>query len=102
MNDLLIVIERIKNQIFSLLSQIQTTKNIDDKVFDSLCFELESSLTLMSGHSNIPRELLKEIYLTQEIIRNEAPYFGEEQEKMIAMAVKIERYFRLILIDKLP
>ena len=56
----------------------------------------------MSGHSNIPRELLKEIYLTQEIIRNEAPYFGEEQEKMIAMAVKIERYFRLILIDKLP
>lgn len=101
MSEMIEVIEKIKQSTFDLLSQVQTTKVVDDSAYNSICENTDKALILMHGKQEVPRALLKEIFFASEILKVESVHMGADKAQVKAMAEKLEEYFRLIIIDEM-
>ena len=79
---------------------LQTTRVIKLEAFEELSGATKALANALRGHELVPKSLLSEIYLSIQILKNEAPYFRDETATLESMANQLEMTFGLILINE--
>lgn len=95
-------IEKLKDEFnqkaTDFLVPIQTSKVVKLDCFESLRESLEKISLALKDIDLISKSLLNEVYVTIKILRGEAPYFSDNESRlMIYMANNLEYVFELIL-----
>jgi hypothetical protein len=81
---------------------LQTTREVKVDEFVRLEKAAAALAVLLKGHDLVPKSALRELWGTVQVLRNEAPYFGGERDRLESVASKVEEYFGCILVDELP
>jgi hypothetical protein len=95
--------EELKEAITDFIIPLQTTRKIDEYLFEKLH---EASLQLVRVCKNepeVPKALLQELQGTARILANEAVYLKNNEKEMLEdMAKKISLCLDLILLNEVP
>ncbi|MDR1146945.1 MAG: hypothetical protein LBK71_12545 [Verrucomicrobiales bacterium] len=86
-----------REAITNAIVPIQTAHIIKDDKLENLNQVALKLTNLLKGHDLVSKSLLNEFYGIVQILRAEAPYFGNDKIKLQTLADKIELYFGLIL-----
>lgn len=88
---------KLKEAITNFLVPLQTVKIVKSEAFEILRQQAEALALSLKDVESVPKHLLNELYVTIQIIRNEAPYAKGEKALLEQMAAKLEMCFALIL-----
>lgn len=88
--------------ITNAIVPLQTVRAVKPDEFARLEKVAVELVTLLKGHELVPKSLLNEFFVSAQVLRNEAPYFGADRGLIEAVAQKMEYYLSLILKDENP
>jgi hypothetical protein len=91
-----------REAITKFIVPLQTTRVIKMNEFDAMDKSARELTSLLKGNELVSKSLLNEFFITVQVIRNEAPYFGKDSVQLEELARKIEYYLGLILTDETP
>ncbi|MDF9833469.1 hypothetical protein M2103_001693 [Ereboglobus sp. PH5-5] len=95
-------ISAYRQAMMDFIGPIQTIRVIKDNEFEKLHAAAVMLMRAFKGKDCIPKDVLADLYMTYGVLRAEAPYFGENREKLEEMAGKIQTCFGLILGNEVP
>jgi hypothetical protein len=90
--------EIIKN-IFDVLMPLQTTKELNVRAFEFLDSSANKLAQLLRGSTQLPREIINELYTAAKALQNEAPY-AKDPALVQQWCSKLYMTFDLILLGE--
>jgi hypothetical protein len=90
----------LRESITRAIFPLQTTRVFSADAFAAMDQNARVLVDLLKGHALVSKRLLNEYWLLMHILRNEAPYFKAEQQRLEALGETIEQYLHFILENK--
>ncbi len=87
----------IREAVTNLLVPLQTTRVIKHEAFMQLDEASKQLAKVLKTEEFVPKSVLNELYVSAQVLRNEAPYFRSETATLLSMANQLEMTLALIL-----
>lgn len=90
----------LRQAITTAIVPLQTTREFEPEAFAAIEEAARELTRLLKGCELVSKALLNELFVTVNILRNEAPYFQVERAPLAEIADRIEYCLSLILTNR--